>query len=308
VKILITGSDSIVGRELLQQMGKDPEVMGITHNSMDLTDLERVMELFVKYKPISVIHADGQGDPDQCETQPWEALRSNVLTTQNLVLACLEHNAGLALLSSHHVFSGSKKGPYTEWDIADPLNVLGHSKNAAEMMVRNHLQRFHIIRSQGLFAKKGSNFVLRVLKSVVNNEPFMAPSDEFTMPTWIRDYAEAVARIVRGRIYGTFHVTNTGERSGISWADWARTILRIGGTPEHPVHEVSAQSLGRPARRPTRAILGNTFYRLQGFSMRSYEESLAAFFEDLAGPNTSTRQTIRARKAGLVYGDPPPPA
>lgn len=293
----------MIGRELLLNMGKDPEVMGITSSSLDLTDLERVMELFTKFKPVAVVHAAGMTDVDQCETQPWEALRSNVLTTQNLVLASIEHNSGFALISSNHVFSGTKKGPYTEWDTPDPQNVFGHSKNAAEMVVRNHINKFHIIRSQGLFSKKGSNFVLRVLRSVVDNQPFQAAEDEYTSPTWVRDFAEAVSRIVRNRIYGTFHVTNTGERNGITWADWARSVLQIGGTPDHPVERVAAQSLGRPARRPSRAILGNTFYRLQGFSMRSAETALTAFFEDLAGPNTSTRAQTRARKAGLVYGE-----
>lgn len=309
VKILITGEDTTVGRDLLAAMGRDPEIMGINSNSLDLTDFERVHELFVKYKPVAVIHTDGSSDVDVCESQPWEALRNNVLSTQNLALACLQFDAGLALLSTNHIFSGVKKGPYTEWDLADPQNVYGHSKNAAEMVVRNHLQRFHIIRTQGLFSKKGSNFVLRVLKSVVENQPFAAPDDEFTLPTWSRDFAEAVTRIVRARTYGTFHITNTGERNGISWAEWAQTILRIGGTPDHPVQPVPVASLNRPARRPPRAILGNTFYRLQGFSMRNYEEALAAFFDDLTGGTADKQATpaARTRKAGLVYsGDPEP--
>jgi dTDP-4-dehydrorhamnose reductase len=295
----------MIGRELLAVMGKDPEVMGITRSGVDLNDLERVNELFLKYRPISVIHADGLYDLDHCEAQPWEALRANVLSTQNLMQACLEHEAGLALISTSHIFSGTKKGPYTEWDVGDPLNVFGHSKLAAEMVVRSHLQRFHIIRTQGLFAKKGDNFVLRVLKSVVENQPFVAPNDEFTLPTWTRDFAEAVGRIVRNRIYGTFHITNTGDRAGLSWADWAKAILRIGGSPDHPVRPAPAQSLKRAARRAPRAILGNTFYRLQGFSMRSCEEALTAFFEDLTGGDAIARaKVVRPRKAGLVYGEP----
>lgn len=299
MKILVTGSETPVGRELMQAMTRDPEVMGITRNSLDLTTPERVNEIFLKYKPVAVIHADGAHDADECEKQPWEALRRNVLTTQNLALACLEHGAGLALISTHHVFHGTKKGPYTEWDAPDPHNVLGHSKSAAEMVVRNHLKRFHIIRTQGLFSRVGDNFVLRVMRAVVENQPFEAAEDEFTLPTWTRDFAQATTRLVRQRIYGTFHITNTGERNGLSWANWARTIVQVGGNRDFPVQPVPSRSLERPARRPLRAVLGNTFYRLQGFSMRTYEEALMAFFEDLAN-EASPPPSAGARKTGLI--------
>lgn len=307
MKILVTGADTVVGRELMLAMSKDPEVMGITGASLDLTDVERVNELFQKFRPVAVIHADGAHDVDACEAQPWEALRRNVLTTQNLAMACLEYHAGLALISTNHIFSGTKKGPYTEWDAPDPKNVLGHAKSAAEMVVRNHLRRFHIIRTQGLFSRVGDNFVLRVMRSVVDNQPVEAADDEFTLPTWTRDLAQAAARVVRQRIYGTFHITNTGERNGISWASWARTILQVGGNRDFPVRAVPLQSLQRPARRPARAILGNTFYRLQGFTMRSYDEALVAFFEDLANDASPAQRPAGARKAGLIHGQAPPP-
>lgn len=303
MKILITGSDGMLGRDLIAAMGRDPEVMGITRNSIDLTDAERVRELITKYKPAAIIHGDAMSDLDMCETQPWEALRINVLTTQNLVLSCLETDAGLALISTNHVFNGTKKGPYTEWDVHDPQNVFGHSKSAAEMVVRNHLKRFHIIRTQGLYSSRGDNFVLRCLKSVMNNEPINASSDEFTLPTWTRDFSEAVSLIVRKRLYGTYHITNAGERNGITWADWADVIMRVGGSPDHPINAMPGQALGRPARRPARAVLGNTFYRLQGFNMRGYEEALRAFFDSLAGGDSRNEKAGRVRKPGLVYGD-----
>lgn len=307
MKILVTGADTAVGRDLMQAMSKDPEVMGVTRTSLDLTDAERVNELFLKLRPVAVIHADDANDVDACEAQPWEALRRNVLTTQNLALACLEQDAALALISTNHIFSGTKNGPYTEWDAPDPKNVLGHAKCAAEMVMRNHLRRFHVIRTQGLFSRVGDNFVLRVMRSVVENQSFEAADDEFTLPTWTRDFAQAAARVVRQRIYGTFHITNTGERNGISWASWARTILQVGGNRDFPVRAVPAQSIKRAARRPARAVLGNTFYRLQGFTMRSYEEALVAFFEDLAHETSPANPAGRARKAGLIRGHAPPP-
>lgn len=306
MKILITGADSSIGRDLLLVMRKDPEVMGITRESLDLTNTERVNEVFLKFRPLAVIHADGIDDIEQCEAEPWEALRRNVLTTQNLAMACLQVDAALALVSTNQIFSGQKKGPYTEWDPPDPQNVLGHSKCAAEMVVRNHLKRFHILRTQGLFSRHGSNFVLDVMRSVVENTPLEVSEEEFTQPTWTRDFAAAAARVVRQRIYGTFHLTNTGERNGVSMSAWARKILEVGGNHDFPVHTVPDAALGRTARHTPRIVLGNTFYRLQGFTMRSYEEALVAFFDDLA-QETATPSSItpsgRPRLSPQTYAE-----
>lgn len=304
MKILITGSDGLVGKDILSAMDRDHEVMGIASSSLDLGDAERVSELMNKFKPVAVIHASGLSDVDYCENHPWEALQANVLSTHNLTLACLERGAALALISTHHVFNGTKRGPYTEWDVPDPQNVFGHSKCAAETLLREHMEKFFIFRTQGLFASRGDNFVLRVLRSVVENQPVRVPGDEYVLPTWSKDFADVVARIVRNKIYGTYHITNTGERAGITWADWARIILKAGGSPEHPVEAIPAQELNLAARRPARAILGNTIARLQGLSMRSYDEAIAAFFDELEGRVNEQARAPRQRKPGLVYGDP----
>jgi len=305
LKILVTGSDTPIGRDLMLAMRQDLEIMGVSQRGIDLTDPERVNELFMRLRPRAVIHTDGMLDADACEREPWQALRQNVLTTQNLVLACLEHDAGFALISTSDVFSGAKKGPYTEWDQPDPQNVLGHSKAAAEMVVRNHLKKFHIVRTQSVFSRNGDDFVRQVLSSAADRRPMEATGDEFMLPTYSADLAGAIARLVRGGTYGTFHITNSGERDGISWHAWARTILRVGGHEGFPIHAVASATLDRPARRPLRVVLGNTFYRLQGFKIRDYEEALVACLSEAPRRPPDVSPTRRERRAIVPESTPP---
>ncbi len=315
----------MLGREMLAAMSWDHEVMGVTRLSLDLGNLERVRELMVRYRPVAVIHCEGVDDLDYCEGQAWEAMHLNVAWTHNVVLACHGLETALALPSTSEIFCGLKSGPYTEWDAPDPPNVYGHTKAAAEMLVRDHLTRFHICRTQGLFSRHGHGFVQDVLHAISGGQPVTAAGDEFILPTHAADYAAAVCWLVRNQVYGTFHLTSTGPRGGISCADWARLIANAVGAPEYPVAEAPAASLlgtvvagalaGRRARRAPRAILGSTMYRLRGHVMPTIEESLYGFLHGVpsaADAPAPVREDVevaaggrRPRKAGLVYGPSP---
>ena len=106
LKILVIGSDGMLGKDIMAVLAKDPEVLGVSQSALQLSDFERVREIFTRYKPAVVLHAAEMADLDRCEAQPWETLQYNALGTQNVVSACLEVDAALLHVSSDQVFSG----------------------------------------------------------------------------------------------------------------------------------------------------------------------------------------------------------
>ncbi len=272
----------MLGRDLMAVLSKDPEVLGVNHTGMDVTDLERVRDIFARYKPVVVIHAAGMTEVDGCEQRPWDALRTNAVGTQNVALACQEVDAALLYVSTDYVFSGSKGAPYAEWDPPDPISVYGQSKYAGELAVRDLVKRFFIVRTSGLFGRHGKSFVQSILHAAHDKPELNVVHDQLGLPTYTRDLAEAVARLVRSRYYGVYHITNTVPEGAISWHDWTRAILEESGLTNVRLNAIASSQLARPAPRPPYSALGNTFYYLRGFpALRPSRDALRAFLQEV---------------------------
>lgn len=283
LKILVIGSDGMLGKDVMSILSKDPEVLGVNQSALQIGDFERVREIFTRYKPVVVIHTAEVSDLDRCEAQPWETLQINAMGTQNVVAACHEVDAALIHVSTDQVFSGARHGPYVEWDTPRPVNLYGHSKLASEIAVREHLQKFFLVRTSGLFGRHGSSFVTEVLQAAREGHRIRVASDEVTCPTFTQDLARALARLAGTRFFGTYHVTNTAGHEGVTWADYAQAILEEAGHSTDLVEAVPGASLGRAARRPARPVLGNTFFRMRKLLvMRPWREALKAFFAELS--------------------------
>lgn len=288
MKILVTGADGMLGKDLMAVLSRDPDVLGVNRSGMDVTDLERVRDIIGRYKPVVVIHSAAMTDVDGCESQPWDALRINAMGTQNVALACMEVDAAMLYVSTDYVFNGTKGAPYAEWDAPDPINVYGQSKLAGELAVRDHLRRFFIVRTSGLYGRHGRSFIKSILEQAQQRPDLQVVSDQVTLPTYTRDLANAIYALVRTKYYGTYHVTNTAP-SGLTWDAWARMILSAVGMTGVQITPITTEQSGRAAYRPPHPVLGNTFYHLRGLPpMRPCQEALKAFLQEVGLATAAT--------------------
>lgn len=281
MKILVTGADGMLGKDLRAVLSRDPDVLYVNRSGMDVTDLDRVRDMMSRYKPVVVVHTAAMTDVDGCETAPWDAFRSNAVGAQNVALACMEVDSALLYVSTDFVFNGEKGGPYAEWDVADPVNVYGQSKYAGEVAVRDHLRKFFIVRTSGLYGQHGRSFVRSILEQAQQKPQLQVVADQLTLPTYSRDLANAIYALVKTRYYGTYHITNDAP-GGISWHEWAQRILAATGMSQVQVVPITTEQAGRAAFRPPHPVLGNTFYHLRGLPpMRSCDEALRAFLQEV---------------------------
>lgn len=89
----------------------------------DVTDVDRMRDVFGRYKPDLVLHAAAHKHVPMMESQPAEALKNNVLGTETVARLAAEHGAAKFVLIS------SDKA-------VNPTNVMGASKRLAERVVR----------------------------------------------------------------------------------------------------------------------------------------------------------------------------
>src|SRR5688572_8858715 len=102
-RILVTGSNGLLGQKLTEAISFDPELELIATGKgpdrfpqngkyeyavLDVTNSGQVDEVLNKYKPDTVIHTAAMTNVDQCENNKDECWAANVDSIKNLIAAC----------------------------------------------------------------------------------------------------------------------------------------------------------------------------------------------------------------------------
>jgi dTDP-4-dehydrorhamnose reductase len=252
----------------------DDELILTDLPELDLGDYQSTREFFLKNRPDMVIHCAAKTQVDECETQPDQAYRGNVLATKNVVNGCQAVDAGLVYISTDYVFDGKNKEPYREYDRCCPNSVYGITKSQGEEIVKAHLSRFYIARTAWLFGDVGQNIVRTVLKLASEHSELRFVNDQFGCPTYAMDLAVAIGKLIRTEAYGIYHITNEGS---CSWYEFVKDILEASGNRNTTVLPIPSTELNRPAPRPAFSILAKDGLRNVGIEMPHYHDWLKRF-------------------------------
>ncbi len=284
MKIVVTGANGQLGTDLCKVFAPF-ELVPLTHNDVEVTDMDSVKRAFGGHQPDVVINTAAFVRVDDCETEQDKAFLTNALGARNVAVASRELGAKLVHISTDYVFGGeteSRAVPYTEFDAPVPLSVYGRSKLAGEDFVRHLCRRYFIIRVSGLFgiagaSGKGGNFVETMLKLAKERDELRVVTDQVFSPTYTKDLAGKIAHLITTEYYGVFHITNKGW---CSWYEFTREILNQAGL-KTPVTPISSSQYPQKARRPRFSALDSYQLRLLGMDdMRPWEQALGDYLEE----------------------------
>jgi len=248
----------------------DIELISLTRRDFDITDLDKSVTKIKGIKPDYLIHAAAYTDVDGSELHPEKAYLVNGIGTRNIAMACEAIDCPIIYISTDYVFDGSKKEPYNEWDIPNPVNKYGLSKLIGEYFVTSLTNKFYIIRTSWLYGKNGKNFVDSILRLLSEKDKIDVVNGQVGSPTYTMDFAIRLRELV-GKGYGTYHISNT---SRCSWYEFALEIVRLKGI-KAKVNPISSDRLNRPAKRPAFSVLENTMLRLEGLKeLRPWKDAL----------------------------------
>lgn len=280
--VLITGAAGMLGQDLVKSIKGGFKVVELTSENCDITDKEKVGEVFKSYKPWAVIHSASFTDVDGCERDKKRAYCVNAQGTYNVAKAAQQLDAILFYLSSDYVFSGRKHRPYREIDQPHPLSVYGKTKYEGEVAVRKLLKKHIIIRTSWLFGEGRSNFIDKVLAWAKNKESLNIVTDKYSNPTYSKDLAKAILALLemmhsgkwKGSFYGTYHIVNSGY---CSWYEYAKYILKVRKVKVE-VKPIRMTEMNFRARRPPFSALDNFKYtRTFGFQLRPWQEAVKEY-------------------------------
>jgi dTDP-4-dehydrorhamnose reductase len=304
MRVLVIGATGLLGKVLLEEWYGDT-ITGVGSRDVDIRDHSQLSLLFGGCRPEWTILAAAYTDVDGCEMDPKRAHEVNCGGAMNVARAARDARSKLLFVSTDYVFDGSKNIPYEPQDAICPINVYGRSKAEAEKAIREILPSTCILRTSWLFGAVGRCFPNTILDLARSQKKLRVVADQIGSPTFNRDLARAIVKLVQADAHGTVHASNAGE---CSWCDFARELVRAAGFEDVAVEAVRTEDVPRPAPRPRYSVLSKASLERYGFHMRPWQETLGDYFADRlrtsnvpqqAAPKTAAAGPLRA-KSGEV--------
>lgn len=280
MRILVTGAGGMLGRDVLSMLEGEHEVMATGRRApltfLDITDLQAIEKLFVEFQPEGVIHCAAMTNVDGCERDPIEAYRVNAHGSSLIASACARQNAFLVSISTDYVFDGSAGRPYHEYDLPAPLNVYGYSKWMGELTVQALCPKHYIVRTAWLYGTGGRCFPQIILEAAKAGRPLQVVRDQIGSPTFTRDLAGAIARLIQIPAYGIYHLVNEGA---VSWHAFATKTLELAGI-DASIQPIVSKDWSSPVRRPAYSPLISLRTGWLGLTpMRAWHLALKEYLE-----------------------------
>lgn len=276
MKIMIIGSEGMLGHDLVDVLSADNEVCTTTIDTLDITDIDKTIKTVKDNNPDVLIHAAAFTDVDGSESNPDLAYKVNAIGTRNVAVACEKADSAMVYICTDYVFDGTNNTPYYEYDQTKPLGVYGKTKHAGEVYIRDTLNKFYIVRTAWLYGYHGPNFVTTMLNLAKTTNNINVVNDQIGSPTYTVDLAKAIEILIKRPSYGIYHITNS---ENCSWYDFAKEIFNLANV-EVDLIPVTTEMFPRPAPRPKFSVLENYNWKMEGYpKIRSYKKALADYMK-----------------------------
>jgi len=192
-KVLITGGTGTIGKELLKHFYREWEIYILSRDELKqaqlktlypdvhfiIGDIRDYQTVFRAMRGIeTVIHAAAMKRIEVCEVNPIEAVKTNILGTENVVFAAKER--GIKKLISISTDKG-----------VEPVNVYGMTKAIQEKVVI--AEGYNCVRYGNVFGSRGSVIPL-FIEQAKNKQPLTVTDPEMTR--FILTTEEAIKLIV----------------------------------------------------------------------------------------------------------------
>lgn len=292
MRVLITGAGGQVAAAACALAPAEAQVTARSRSELDISDREAVDETVGALAPDVIINAAAFTAVDRAESESALATAVNTAGAENLARAAARQPARRLLhISTDYVFDGSLRRPYRTTDPTSPLGVYGRSKRDGERAVLRALpERTVVLRTAWVYAPRGHNFLLTMLRLMREKGAVRVVSDQVGSPTAVASIARVLWRFVAVPAHGIFHWTDEGVTS---WYEFARAIASEGSAmglvgERVSVEPITTEEYPTAARRPQYSVLDcSETSALLGVAPVPWRETLRATLQSLAASRTA---------------------
>ncbi len=288
MKILVTGSNGQLGRELATLLRPLGELLLVDIQELDITNAGQVNKTVKDFTPDLILNTAAYTAVDRAEEDRELAMAVNGKAPGILAHAAQKNGAVIIHYSTDYVFDGTKNSPYTENDTPCPVNWYGETKLAGEQAVIKSGAPHLIFRTSWLYGATGSNFLLTMLRLFNERDKIKIVADQRGTPTWSRVVAKTTVEIIKklrenGRFKssveqgsGLYHLTCTGQTTWHGFTTAIRENVKAKGTARLPeLIPVKTSEYKTLAKRPQNSTLSlEKIEKTFGVKMPDWKEAL----------------------------------
>lgn len=270
----MTGSDGLVGKSIIPRLCEEFDVVPYIEQQWDICDRKESEAVLGDIRPDVLLNLAAITNVDGCEDNQELAFRVNAEGAGLLSEICSRHGAQIISFSTDYVFDGRKGSPYTEEDIPNPLSVYGRSKRDGEERVLANNPLSVILRTEWIYGNDGESFITKVVRAARQRGRVEVVDDQRGAPTYAKDLAEPVSALIRKRVHGIYHVTNSDS---CTWYEFARYIFSLLAM-DVPCAPIATEQSARKATRPSYSVLSCRKLETDtGLRMRSWREAVEEY-------------------------------
>ena len=319
MNILIFGKDGQLGKAFqtvfdASKMGELHRIEYVGRAECDLASSDAIAALLNKVKPDLIINAAAYTAVDKAEAEVDLAYAINAKAPGIMAQYAKLHSTTFLHYSTDYVFDGSKKTPYIESDVRNPLGIYGKSKAAGEEAIEEVFTslstqsnaQYAILRTSWVYGD-GGNFIRTILRLAKERETLKVIADQYGVPTsatWLADLSLALVlnedHQLRPFPSGIYHAVPLGQTtwhalacSAVQMAIDAGAVLML--RPDG-IEAIPATGYPLPAPRPMNSRMArNTLESAIADSLggssnmtksqlleQTWESQVAVYVQDLA--------------------------
>ncbi|MBS1650697.1 MAG: SDR family oxidoreductase [Bacteroidetes bacterium] len=304
MKILITGSNGLLGQKLVYKLANKKGVQciatalgenrlvnlnGYSYQTLDITNKIDVENIFKQYLPDVVINTAAMTNVDLCESKREQSWQLNVSAVENQVkaleqLQSIEKNYQpfFIHLSTDFIFDGTQ-GPLTEEEKANPLSYYAEGKYAAELLVMKSKLSWAIARTVLVYGivdnMSRSNIVLWVKQNLEQGKTINVVDDQFRTPTLAEDLADGCILIAEKKAKGIFNISGKDFMNVYQLACSVADFYKL---DKNLIIPSKSSGIKQPAKRPpiTGFIIDKAI-KVLGYKPHSFIEGISVLEEQL---------------------------
>jgi dTDP-4-dehydrorhamnose reductase len=273
MNILVFGKDGQLGKAFkavfdASKAGEFHRITYVGRTECDLSKVDAIAELLNRTKPDLLINAAAYTAVDKAETEVDLAYAINAKAPEVMAIYAKRHGATFLHYSTDYVFDGSKKTPYVESDVRNPLGVYGKSKAAGEEAIEetfanlpaNSSAQYAILRTSWVYGD-GGNFIRTILRLAKERETLKVIADQYGAPTsatWLAEISLALVlneeHQLRPFPSGIYHAVPLGQTTWHALACYAVQVAIDAGAVlklrSDSIQAIPATDYPLPATRP----------------------------------------------------------
>jgi dTDP-4-dehydrorhamnose reductase len=239
-RILITGCGGMLGEAVYKVFSNAcPNVLAtdIDLNEdwlkrLDVRSIKECERVFEEFKPTLVLHLAALTDLEYCEKNQEDCWKTNALGTENIALLTKKYDITMVYISTAGVFGGEKES-FNDFDSPTPLSYYAKAKYYGECFVQQHLSKYYIFRAGWMMGggiKKDKKFIKIIFNQIKQGKKeLFVVDDKFGTPTYTKNFAESILKIIPTGYYGLYNQVCGGSCSRF---DVAEEFVRLLGLSE----------------------------------------------------------------------------